>query len=345
MEKIFVEILNRSITAGWVILAVAALRLMVRKAPRWTVCLLWALVAVRLVCPFSLESAFSLIPSKETVRSDIGGQEGNFVDSGIRLLDDAVNPALRHSFYSAALSGAELNGDAGRSRNAGTDTNAAADRNPMGRFFSAAGILWIAGMGILALYSLVSYIRLQRRVRTAVRLEESVYVSEFADTPFILGIARPRIYLPSDMPQEMRAPVLAHEQAHLRRLDNLWKLVGYLLVCVYWFHPLVWVAYSLFCRDIELACDESVIKGYDVHKRRMYSEALLACSLDRRVAFGYPLAFGEVGVRERIKTVIHYKKPAFWAIVAAVAACIAAAICLAERHLAAMAGCPAAIAR
>ena len=327
MEQIFVEIVNRSITAGWVILAVAALRLMVRKAPKWTVCLLWALVAVRLVCPFSLESAFSLIPSRETVHGGSGGLEGNFVDSGIRFLDDAVNPALRNSFDSAATSGAGLNGAAGRDRDTVADTGRYPDADPMGHALSAAGILWIAGMGILALYSLAAYIRLRRRVRTAVRLEGSVYVSEFADTPFILGIARPRIYLPSGMPEEMRALVLAHEQAHLRRLDNLWKLAGYLLVCVYWFHPLVWVAYSLFCRDIELACDESVIKEYDAHGRRMYSEALLACSLDRRAAFGYPLAFGEVGVRERIKTVIHYKKPAFWAIVAAVAVCIAAAIC------------------
>ena len=327
MEQIFVEIVNRSITAGWVILAVAALRLMVRRAPKWTVCLLWALVAVRLVCPFSLESAFSLIPSRETVHGGAGGLEGNFVDSGIRFLDDAVNTALRNSFDSAALSGAGLNGDAGGGRDTGADAGMYPDANPVERILSAAGILWIAGMGILLAHSLVSYIRLRRRVRTAVRLEESVYVSEFADTPFILGLVRPRIYLPSGMPEEMRSPVLAHEQAHLRRRDNLWKLCGYALLCVYWFHPLIWVAYTLFCRDMELACDESVIKEYDAHGRRMYSEALLACSIDRHAAISYPLAFGEVGVRERIRSVIQYKKPAFWAIVAAMAACIAVAIC------------------
>ena len=187
--------------------------------------------------------------------------------------------------------------------------------------------MWAAGMGILVLHSLVSYIRLWRRVRTAVRLEESVYESEFTDTPFVLGIVRPRIYLPAHMPEEMRVPVLAHERAHLRRLDNLWKMAGYALLCAYWFHPLVWAAYSLFCRDLELACDESVIKGYDAHRRRLYSAALLVCSLDRRGALGYPLTFGEVGVRERIKAVIRYKKPGFWMAVAAVAACIAVAIC------------------
>ena len=327
MERIFVEILNRSIAAGWVILAVVALRLLVRRAPRWTICLLWAVVAVRLVCPFSLESALSLIPSRETVRGGADGLEGNFVDSGIRFLDDAVNPALRNSFDSAVISDGRLNGAAGRGTDTGADTGMYLGANPVERILFAAGILWIAGMGILLAHSLVSYIRLWRRMRTAVRLEESIYVSEFADTPFILGMVKPRIYLPSGMPEEMRGPVLAHEQAHLRRRDNLWKLCGYALLCGYWFHPLIWVAYTLFCRDMELACDESVIKEYDAHGRRMYSEALLACSTDRRAAISYPLAFGEVGVRERIRSVIQYKKPAFWAIVAGMAACIAVAIC------------------
>ena len=333
MEHIFVEVLNRSIAAGWAILAVAALRLLIRRAPKWISCLLWAVVAVRLVCPFSLESVFSLIPSKETVRSDAADLDGNFVDSGIRFLDDAVNPALRRSFGSAAIPETVEDGDAGAGPGIGREAGADADLrtgtgvNPAQRVLSITGIIWIVGMGILALYSLASYIRLWRRVRTAVRLEEAVYVSEFADTPFILGITRPRIYLPSGMPEEMRAPVLAHERAHLRRLDNLWKMCGYALVCVYWFHPLVWVAYSLLCRDIEMACDERVIKGYDAHKRRMYSEALLACSLDRRGGFGYPLAFGEVGARERIKSVIQYKKPGFWGAMAAAVACIAVAVC------------------
>ncbi len=361
MEHIFVEALNRSIAAGWAILAVTALRLLIRRAPKWISCLLWAVVAVRLVCPFSLESVFSLVPSRETVRSDAAVLDGDFVDSGIQFLDDAVNPAIRHSFGSSAMSGAGLNGDVGTDTGTGIDadagmhtvagidadagmhtgtgidadagmytragTGADTGMNPLERVLSAAGILWLMGMGILALYSLASYIRLWRRVRTAVRLEASVYVSEFADTPFVLGIVRPRIYLPAGMPEELRGPVLAHERAHLRRRDNLWKMAGYVLRCVYWFHPLIWVAYALFCRDMELACDESVIKEYDTHKRRMYSEALLACSFDRHAAFRYPLAFGEVGVRERIRSVIQYKKPAFWAATAAVAGCIAVAIC------------------
>lgn len=327
MERIFVEILNRSIAAGWVILAVVALRLLIRRAPKWTVCMLWALVAVRLVCPFSFKSAFSLIPSRETVRGDAGGLEGNFVDRGIRFLDDAVNPVLRNSFDSTVLPEEELNGAVGGSRDTVANTGMYPGVNPVGRALSAAGILWIAGMGILTMYSLVSYIRLWHRVRTAVRTEESVYVSEFVDTPFILGVVRPRIYLPSGMPEEMWALVLAHEQAHLRRRDNLWKLCGYALLCVYWFDPLIWVAYTLFCRDLELACDESVIKEYDAHGRRMYSEALLVCSVGRHGAIRYPLAFGEVGVKERIRSVIQYKRPAFWAVVAAVAACIVVAVC------------------
>lgn len=376
MTNLLLELINRSIAAGWVILAVIILRMLLRRAPRWTVCLLWALVAVRLVCPFSLESMFSLIPSRETVRQDPARLETPYIDSGVKALDDAVNPVLHSSF----VPGEEM----GAAADTGVDT--------VQRLLSAAAVIWAVGAGAMLAYALTGYGLLRLKLRTAVRLETGsegdpetgeglatvsgtqargvagleqkargsagcgskawrsakpeamtaaggsgawaeacgrgvVYVSEFVDTPFIFGILRPRIYLPSGMGEEVQEPVVAHELAHLKRRDNLWKVLAFGILSVYWFQPLCWAAYVLFGRDMELACDEKVIRGYDARQKKMYSEALLACSLDRRTAMVCPLAFGEVGVKERIKSVLHYKKPAFWAILAAVAACIVAALC------------------
>lgn len=323
MESIFMEILNRSIAAGWMILAVIILRMLLRKAPRWTICLLWALVAVRLICPFSLESAFSLIPSRETVRHHEDVLDGDFVDSGMGFVDDAVNPSIRDTFDHAPDSSAAADAAPGM----GIGTDADEPGNPIGRILFAASIVWAAGMGILFLYSLICWIRLRLRVRTAVRLRENIYVSEFVDAAFIMGVPKPRIYLPAGLPEEMRSSVLAHENAHLARRDNLWKVLGYALLCVYWFQPLCWAAYAMFCRDMELACDERVIKDYDAHRRRMYSEALLACSLGRGSAFSRPLTFGELGVKERIKAVLRYRKPAVWAVAAAAVVCMVTAVC------------------
>lgn len=305
MEAVFLKLLNMSITAGWLILAVIFLRLALRRAPRWMICLLWGMVAVRLICPVSFQSIFSLIPSRETVRQEIVFSESPAIQSGIRLVDHVVNPVLQDSF--APEPGASV--------------------NPLQVWLFAAGILWIMGVGIMLGYVAVSYVRLRLRLRTAVRLEKYVYLSEFVDTPFIFGVLRPRIYLPSHMPEALWEPVTAHEKAHLARRDYLWKILAYFLLTVYWFHPLCWAAYVLFCRDMELACDEKVIRNYDGGQKRVYSEALLECSVRVHRVWGCPLAFGEVGVKTRIKSVMNYKKPAFWIIVAAVAACILLAVC------------------
>ena len=305
MENIFLGFLNRGITAGWLILAVMALRMLLKRSPKWIHCLLWALVAFRLVCPFSLESVFSLIPSRETVRHDMVVPSGPVIDSGVRFVDNAMNQAIRES--------------------AAPRPKASAD--PLQIWLFVASVIWIVGVAAMFLYALAAYVRLWLKIRTAVRLEGPVMLSEFVETPFLSGIVRPRIYLPSGMPEGMRGPVIAHEMAHLKRHDNLWKILGYALLAAYWFHPLSWVAYILLCRDIERACDEKVIRGYDMHQRKLYSEALLACSMNRRVGLACPLAFGEIGAKERIKSVLHYKKPAFWAIVAAVAVCVVAAVC------------------
>lgn len=305
MEVIFLKLFNMSITAGWLILAVIALRAALKKAPKWIICLLWGMVAARLICPVSLESIFSLVPSRETIRHEAVLSESPSIDSGIRLVDNVVNPVLRESFT----------------------PEPGASVNPLQVWLSAAGILWAAGMGAMLVYAAVSYVLLRLRIRAAVRLEEPVYLSEFVDTPFVFGVFRPRIYLPSGMQEAMRAPVLAHEKAHLARLDHLWKILGYVLLAAYWFHPLCWAAYVLFCRDIELACDERVIRNYDARQKKEYSEALLACSLRHHGVTACPLAFGEVGVKARIRSVANYKKPAFWVMAAAVAVCITAAVC------------------
>lgn len=305
MEEVFLKLLNMSITAGWLILVVMVLRIVLKRAPKWIVCLLWGLVAVRLVCPVSLESIFSLVPSSETVRQEAVFSESPAIDSGIRLVDNAVNPVLRES----------LAPEPGESV------------NPLQVWLFTASVLWAAGAGAMLLYAGASCGRLRRRLRTAVRLEEPVYLSEFVDTPFVFGVFRPRIYLPVRMSEGMREPVIAHEKAHLARRDHLWKILGYLLLAVYWFQPLCWAAYALFCKDMELACDERVIRDYNVTQKRVYSEALLECSMRRRTVSACPLAFGEVGVKDRIRTVVNYKKPAFWAMLAAVAACVVAAVC------------------
>ncbi len=305
MEDIFLGFLNQSITAGWLILAVMALRMLLKRSPKWIHCLLWALVAFRLACPFSLESVFSLIPSRETVRHDMAVTSGPVIDSGVRFVDNAVNQVIRES----AAPRPETSAD------------------PLQIWLFIASVIWIMGAAAMLLYALAAYTRLWLKIRTAVRLEEPVMLSEFVDTPFLFGVIRPRIYLPSDMPEELRAPVIAHELAHLQRRDNLWKILGYGMLAAYWFHPLCWAAYILLCRDIERACDEKVIRSYDMHQKKLYSEALLACSMDRRAGLVCPLAFGEVGVKERIRSVLNYKKPAFWGIAAAVAVCVVAAVC------------------
>lgn len=305
MERFFLKLVNMSITAGWLILAILVLRLLLRKAPKWISCLLWGLVAIRLIFPISLESIFSMVPNSEPIHQDIVMSARPAIDSGVVFLDNMVNPALGESFAPAP----------------------GASANPLQIWIFVASVVWAVGVFFMLAFACISYLRLRHKVRTAVRLRDSIYVSEFVDMPFILGVIRPRIYLPIRMEEAMRESVIAHEKAHLKRGDHLWKPFAYALLSVYWFHPLCWVAYSMLCKDIELACDEKVIKNYDTHQKKAYSEALLECSLNRRIIAGCPLAFGEVGVRERIKSVLHYKKPAFWMIVTAVVVCIVAAVC------------------
>lgn len=306
MDAVFVKLFNMSMAAGWMILAVLLLRLLLKKAPRWIHCLLWGFVAVRLVCSVSFQSAFSLIPSKETLNlHNVRYEAHPRIQSGIAAVNRVVNPVMENTF-------------------APTEPSSV---NPLAVWMYAAGVLWLIGVVVFLIFALFSYIRLHRKVRFAAPLSPDVWQCDEIHAPFLLGMFRPRIYLPSGIDDVSMNYVLAHERAHLKRLDHWWKPLGYALLTVYWFHPLVWVAYVLFCRDIELACDEKVIRAYDMDQKKAYSGALLAMSMNRRQVFVCPLAFGEVGVKERIKSVLHYKKPAFWLLAAAVLACVVVAVC------------------
>lgn len=304
MEHLFLSLWNRSIAAGWLILAVVLLRLMLKKAPKSVRCLLWALVGVRLVCPFSIESVLSLIPSAETVPQSVFVRDAFYVSSGVAVLNSAVNEQLVDFYETAKV-------PAGHTRSV---------------VFVCAAV-WLAGAALLCLWALVSWLRLRRRVAAAVPEGDDVWLCDGIGSPFLLGLFRPRIYLPAGLDEESRAYVLAHERSHLRRRDHWTKPAGFLLAAVYWFNPLVWLAYVLLCRDIELACDERVIRELGLRCKKPYSQALLQCSLRRSAIAACPLAFGEVGVKERIQNVLNYKRPAFWVVLVSLVLCAAAAVC------------------
>lgn len=321
MSNIFLRLLNISITAGWIVLVVVLLRFVFKKAPKWIRVALWGLVAVRLLVPVSIESALSLVPSAETVKiepvtapvltsaSDSNGSSYFYEDvqgerivlqSGISALNSAVNPSVE---------------------------TAAKQFDTVAVLKSVAGWVWLGGAVAMLLYALISYLRLKHKVRASVKVEKGVYVCDDISDPFILGLIRPKVYLPSGMDETTKGYVLAHEKAHLKRFDHIWKPLGFLLLAVYWFNPLLWLAYILLCRDIELACDEKVVKELDDTGKAAYSEALVTASVSRRSIAACPLAFGETGVKSRVKSVLNYKKPAFWIILVAILACIAVAVC------------------
>ena len=306
MSVIFLKLLNLSISASWLVLVVLVLRLVLKRAPKWVDVLLWGMVALRLMLPFSIESALSLIPSAETLSPEVVQFDpAPTITSGVELIDNAVNPSLSESFAAAPLASVNL----------------------LYVWTYLAGWVWLIGLAAMLLYALVSYLRLRRRVSASIPLRENIYVCDEVASPFILGILRPRIYLPSALDEAQRGSVLSHERAHLARRDHWWKPLGFALLAVYWFNPLLWLAYALLCCDIELACDERVLCGMDAGQVKDYSSALLACSVPRRMLAACPLAFGEVGVGARVKNALRYKKPAFWVVAASVAVCVVVAVC------------------
>lgn len=305
MDDVFLKLVNLSISASWLILAVLVLRVVLKKAPKWVMPLLWGVVALRLVCLFSIESALSLIPSAETIPSEIVTETREPVLYEQATLDIVTNPTLP--------SAAEV--PVGVSRQ-----QAQVD-------FNIYSVLWLAGMAALLVHALVSAGKLKRKLATAILLRDNIYESEFVDSPFVFGVVKPNIYLPMHMDEGTAAYVIAHERAHLARRDHWWKVLGYLVLALHWFNPLVWVAYILFCRDIELACDEKVVKGLDGAARADYSQALLSCAAPKRAVAACPLAFGEGNIKMRVKSALHYKKPAFWVAAAAVLAVVIVAVC------------------
>ena len=305
MNELFLKIINMSISASWLVLAVLILRFVLKKAPKWINVLLWGIVAIRLICPFSFESTLSLIPSAETIPLNIGMDTTPTINSGISAINNAVNPIISQS--NTPMAGASV--------------------NLLQITIGIYEYIWIFGMIALALYTAISYWRLCRKVDTAVRYKDNIFQSENVSFPFVLGIIKPRIYLPFKMNGQYLEHVVAHEQAHICRKDHWWKPLGFLLLMIHWFNPLMWLAYVLLCRDIELACDEKVIKELGNEQRGDYTQALVACSVNRRMIAACPLTFGEVGVKERVKSVMNYKKPAFWVIIISVIVCVGVAVC------------------
>ena len=305
MNELFLKIINMSISASWLVLAVLILRFVLKKAPKWINVLLWGIVAIRLICPFSFESTLSLIPSAETIPLNIGMDTTPTINSGISAINNAVNPIISQS--NTPMAGASV--------------------NLLQITIGIYEYIWIFGMIALALYTAISYWRLRRKVDTAVRYKDNIFQSENVSFPFVLGIIKPRIYLPFKMNGQYLEHVVAHEQAHVCRKDHWWKPLGFLLLMIHWFNPLMWLAYVLLCRDIELACDEKVIKELGNEQRGDYTQALVACSINRRMIAACPLAFGEVSVKERVKSVMNYKKPAFWVIIISVIVCVGVAVC------------------
>ena len=299
MAGIFLKIVNMSISACWIVLAIILLRFVLKKAPKWINCVLWGLAGLRLVLPFSFESVFSLIPSAETI-TKVPDSPRPQINSGVSVIDNQINDYLQGNYFEGVT-------------------------RPMGNFVDITtllAIVWIIGIVALLIYTLVSFLRLKRKIGTAVLLRDNIYQSEAVVSPFVLGVIKPKIYLPFNMNGQDMNHVIAHEQAHIRRKDHFWKPLGFLILTLHWFNPMVWLGYILLCRDIELACDEKVVKELNNEQRADYSQALLTCSVNRRMIAACPVAFGEVGVKNRVKSVLNYKKPAFWIIAVAIVLCI-----------------------
>ena len=302
MTELFLRVVNLSYSALWIVLAVVVLRLVLRKAPKWIHVLLWALVAVRLLLPFSVESGLSLQPSAEVISPAILEAEVPSIHTGLPVVNYVVNPVI------------------------------VADKNnyvnQIRTWIPVLSVVWIVGVMLMLAYSVISYLALRRKVRFAEFLEKGVFYSDLLPFSFILGLVNPKIYVSKAVSEQELPHVLAHERAHIRRKDHVWKPFGFLLLAIHWFNPALWLAYVLLCRDIELACDEKVIKELGTMQRADYSQTILNCGVSRRRVAACPLAFGEVGAGTRIRRVLHYKKPGFWILLTAALAIAITAICL-----------------
>jgi len=301
MDAIFLQVLNMSLTASYVILFVLAARLFLKKAPKIFSYALWSVVLFRLICPFSFESLFSLLPiNANPIPGDIMYAEVPQINTGINLVDNAANPILSTQ---TAMQGASV--------------------NPMQIWVFAGRMIWLAGIAILLIYSVVSLLRLRSDLVGAVKWRDNIYLADHIASPFVMGVIRPKIYLPSALLEREQKYIILHEQTHIRRLDHIIKIIAFLVLIVHWFNPLVWLAFILCVKDMEMSCDESVMKQMDTDIRKEYSASLLSLAAGRRIAAGIPLAFGEGDTKSRIKNVLNYKEPAFWIIIVALVAVLA----------------------
>lgn len=329
MGDIFLKVLDMSITASWLIIAVVILRFCMKKAPRWMVCSLWVLVAVRLIFPFEIESILSLVPRTQTVHSEITNTK---INQNIPTGDNGINEPLKDmqnpvSIDNSGQTTTHISTNNHNNTNAIIQQSSTEESHHFQMWPFGVSIIWLAGVIILLAYMGVSYLRTKNKTRVSVVFKDNIRLCDEIQSPFVFGIVKPSIYLPSDLSKEHMSHVLAHEQAHLKRYDHCWKLIGFLLLAVYWFHPLCWLSYILFCRDIEFACDEKVVKSYNLEDKKAYSNALLACGISNKNIIYCPVAFGEVGVKARIKGVLNYKKPSFWIVLVSLVACVVVAVC------------------
>ena len=309
-SALFLDLLNMSISASYVIVAVIIARVLLRKAPKRIRCFLWMLVAIRLICPVTIESVFSLLPTKDVIETEIVYNQKPQIHSGITIVDKHIN-----QYMEKHLSSKEVN-----------------SVNPLQIVVMFISIAWVIGMIVMLGFLIYSWVRIKNQVKTAIPRDVAgvrIYQSEQIATPFLFGLIKPKIYIPFSVAEDDLTYVVLHEQAHYRRCDYLIKPIAYILLMIYWFQPLLWVAYVLLCRDIELACDELVIRESDKEQsfRKMYSQALLSCAVNRKMISACPIAFGEVGVKARVKNVLNYKKPTFWMLVVIVVVCIAIPVC------------------
>ncbi len=311
MTNLFLRILNMSISATWLALAVILLRFALKKTPKWVNVLLWGLVAIRLVCPFTLESSLSLVPSAQSIPQEI-----------------LVSPPSQTQLHVESITAPTelpVSEDTPDAQPLPSEPAAAPETAPSP--LSLLTGIWVSGTALLFLYTLLSYLRLRRQVRMAIRVKGNIYLSEFISSPFVLGIFKPRIYLPYHMPEQDRTHVIAHERTHIYRRDHWWKPLGFLLLSIHWFNPVLWAAYILLCRDIEMACDERVVQTLTREQRADYSQALLHCSVSRRSIAACPLAFGEVGVRRRVRNVLRYQRPTFWILLISLIVILVLSVC------------------
>lgn len=302
MEDLFLSVLNMSLTASYVIAVILLARFFLKIAPKIVSYALWSVAGIRLAFPISFESVFSLIPFKsDPVPPDIAVQAIPRIDSGITIVDDTVSRVL-------------------------PDAMPAVSVNPMQTIVAAGIAVWLIGIAAMLIYSVVSINLLKRQLRGAVLSERNIYETGNLKTPFVLGFIHPKIYIPSGLSLEEKSYIIRHEQMHIKRFDHIVKLAAFLILCLHWFNPLVWLAFVLMSADMEMSCDERVIKDMGGEIKKAYSASLLSMATGQRIINGSPLAFGEGNIRGRIKNVLNFKKPAPWIIIPSIL--LVAALCI-----------------